>query len=217
MPAKKLLWKVNIFLGCLFIALAAVLYFFVLSPLKHVELPAPHAYIADEVPHLISAERIKAESPEHVWYEESANSIGSDDFTLPESMTNDNGSIGTVTIPAVGIQMNVFETDDAMEDMRKGATHFKSTSAWNGNIGLSGHNYKNQFGPLTGIVVGDTISYETSLGTRYYSVSTVQTINDDDWSYLGRTNDNRITLITCVEGADDKRLVVQGKEFSPAP
>lgn len=51
------------------------------------------------------------------------------------------------------------------------------------------------------------------LGTRYYTVGTIEIIDDDDWSYLGRTEDNRITLITCVAGQDDKRLVVQAVEF----
>ena len=37
-------------------------------------------------------------------------------------------------------------------------------------------------------------------------------INDEDWSYLGATEDNRITLITCVAGQKDKRLCVQAIE-----
>lgn len=109
--------------------------------------------------------------------------------------------------------MQVYETDDAMEDMKHGAAHFKNTSAWEGNIGLSGHNYRSQFGPLTQIKDGDIIAYETALGTRYYQVSTIEEIADDDWSYLDRTDDNRITLITCIVGKDDKRLVVQGTEI----
>ena len=60
---------------------------------------------------------------------------------------------------------------------------------------------------------GDVIAYETTLGIRYYTVDTIETISDDDWSYLGRTEDNRITLITCEVGHDDKRLVVQAVEF----
>ena len=37
-------------------------------------------------------------------------------------------------------------------------------------------------------------------------------INEEDWSYLGATEDNRITLITCVTGQKDKRLCVQAIE-----
>ena len=179
--------------------------------MRRTELPVPDAYTASAEPHIIKVEATAVTSPEEVWPDDGG--VGAADFTLPETVTEEDGSIGTLTIPAVGIQMAVFETDDAMEDMRRGAAHFKSTSAWNGNIGLSGHNYKNQFGPLTRIAKGDVIAYETALGTRYYTVGTIEIIDDDDWSYLGRTEDNRITLITCVVGQDDKRLVVQAVEF----
>ena len=211
MPSRKTLWKIN---GCIAVLLTVVIgggYLLVIKPMRCTELPVPDAYTASVEPHIIKAEATAAASPEEVWPD--GGGVGAADFTLPETVTEEDGSIGTITIPAVGIQMEVFETDDAMEDMRKGAAHFKSTSAWNGNIGLSGHNYKNQFGPLTRIAKEDVIAYETMLGTRYYTVGTIEIIDDDDWSYLGRTEDNRITLITCVAGQDDKRLVVQAVEF----
>ena len=211
MPSRKTLWKIN---GCIAVLLTVVIgggYLLVIMPMRCTELPVPDAYTASVEPHIIKAEATAAASPEEVWPD--GGGVGAADFTLPETVTEEDGSIGTITIPAVGIQMEVFETDDAMEDMRKGAAHFKSTSAWNGNIGLSGHNYKNQFGPLTRIAKEDVIAYETMLGTRYYTVGTIEIIDDDDWSYLGRTEDNRITLITCVAGQDDKRLVVQAVEF----
>lgn len=211
MPSRKTLWKIN---GCIAVLLTVVIgggYLLVIKPMRCTELPVPDAYTASVEPHIIKAEATAAASPEEVWPD--GGGVGAADFTLPETVTEEDGSIGTITIPAVGIQMEVFETDDAMEDVRKGAAHFKSTSAWNGNIGLSGHNYKNQFGPLTRIAKEDVIAYETMLGTRYYTVGTIEIIDDDDWSYLGRTEDNRITLITCVAGQDDKRLVVQAVEF----
>ena len=211
MPSRKTLWKIN---GCIAVLLTVVIgggYLLVIKPMRCTELPVPDAYTASVEPHIIKAEATAAASPEEVWPD--GGGVGAADFTLPETVTEEDGSIGTITIPAVGIEMEVFETDDAMEDMRKGAAHFKSTSAWNGNIGLSGHNYKNQFGPLTRIAKEDVIAYETMLGTRYYTVGTIEIIDDDDWSYLGRTEDNRITLITCVAGQDDKRLVVQAVEF----
>lgn len=211
MPSRKTLWKINGFLAVLLAVMVGAGYLLVIKPMRRTELPVPDAYTASTEPHIVKAEAAAAASPEEVWPD--GGGAGAADFTLPETVVGEDGSIGTITIPAVGIQMTVFETDDAMEDMRKGAVHFKSTSAWNGNIGLSGHNYKNQFGPLTRIAKGDVIAYETTLGIRYYTVDTIETIGDDDWSYLGRTEDNRITLITCVIGQDDKRLVVQAVEF----
>ena len=37
-------------------------------------------------------------------------------------------------------------------------------------------------------------------------------IDSYDWSCLNSTNDNRITLITCIDDKPDKRLVVQAVE-----
>mgnify|MGYP001141052856 CR=1 FL=1 len=211
MPSRKMLWKINGFLTVLLAVVIGVGYLLLIKPMRRIELPVSYAYTASAEPHIVKAEATAAASPEEVWSDDGA--AGAADFTLPETVAEKDGSIGTITIPAVGIRMAVFETDDAMEDMRKGAAHFKSTSAWNGNIGLSGHNYKSQFGPLTRIAKGDVIAYETTLGIRYYTVDTIEIIGDDDWSYLGRTEDNRVTLITCVVGQDDKRLVVQAVEF----
>lgn len=59
---------------------------------------------------------------------------------------------------------------------------------------------------------GDTLTYKTALGQRTYSVTAVKEIADDDWSWLGRTEDNRITLITCISGKPAARLVVQAVE-----
>ena len=40
----------------------------------------------------------------------------------------------------------------------------------------------------------------------------VREIAGDDWSYLSRTDDNRITMITCITGKPDLRLMVQARE-----
>ena len=59
---------------------------------------------------------------------------------------------------------------------------------------------------------GDTLSYKTALGEREYKVSEVKEIQEDDWSALGRTEDNRMTLITCITGKPSMRLLVQAVE-----
>lgn len=135
-------------------------------------------------------------------------------FTMPnETKVGFNGSLGHLSIDKIGLSMGVFETDNEMEDMKKGAAHFKDTSVWEGNIGLSAHNdgvkESVSFGKLNTLEIGDEIRYKTSLGERSYEVSVIEVISDEDWSYLSRTEDNRITLITCVKGEPSKRLVVQ--------
>ena len=43
-------------------------------------------------------------------------------------------------------------------------------------------------------------------------VETKTIIEETDFSYLKSTDDNRITLITCVSGQKEKRLCVQAVE-----
>ena len=102
-----------------------------------------------------------------------------------------------------------------MEDMEKGAAHFKSTSAWDGNVGLSSHNQTPSgrgafFRDLHLLSVGDTLIYRTALGEREYRVTAIRNISDEDWSLLSRTADNRLTLITCVNDNPSRRLAIQG-------
>ena len=60
-------------------------------------------------------------------------------YTLPEQAALKDGSIGVLTIDSIGVSAPVYETDDEMEAMRKGVAHYKTTSAWSGNIGLCAH------------------------------------------------------------------------------
>lgn len=134
-------------------------------------------------------------------------------FTDVGSVTRSDGSVGTLVIPKLGIRFNAYEGTDSAA-MSKGVGHFPSTSAWQGNIGLCGHNRgaKHNIGNIKNLKIGDTIQYETPLGTRTYAVSYVGTIDWTDWSYLEASADNRITLITCLENQPAKRVVVQAME-----
>lgn len=134
-------------------------------------------------------------------------------YTDAASLTRADGSIGTLTIPALNINMLVFE-GETTESMKKGVGHFSSTSAWNGNVGICGHNRGATYtiGSIKNLSIGDTISYTTTLGTRSYAVTTVAQIANDDWSYLTASADNRITLITCAAGQPELRWCVQAVE-----
>ena len=78
--------------------------------------------------------------------------------------------------------------------MKKGLGHFTSTSVWNGNVAVCGHNRgaKYVIGSIKDLDVGDKITYTTSMGTRTYLVETVTKISSSDWSYLSSTTDNRM-------------------------
>jgi len=134
-------------------------------------------------------------------------------LTPVEAVRKADGSIGILKIPAIGLTVTAYD-GEVTAAMKKGVGHIESTSSWLGNIGLCGHNrgVNENFGKLKNLKVGDEISYTTSLGTRTYIVTFAGKIASNDWNYLQYTTDNRITLLTCVEGQDQYRLCVHGVE-----
>ena len=140
-------------------------------------------------------------------------------YTLPKSAQLEDGSIGQLIIEKIDVSAPVYETDDEMEAMKKGVAHYKISSAWDGNVGLCAHNGTASycwFHDLHKLKVGDEVVYKTALGSRIYLVSTVKEISETDWSMLGRTDDNRLTMTTCIDGKPDKRLCVQATEKEDA-
>lgn len=155
--------------------------------------------------------------PEELWHE--LEPLSSESYTLPtEAKLED--CLAVLTIPRIGISAQVFEAESTeMEAMTKGIAHFAVTSAWDGNVGLCSHNVAPQgavayFRDLHLLEKGDEIQYKTAMGERVYAVSEVKEIHSNDWSYLKNYDDgiNRITLITCVSGKADSRLMVQAVE-----
>lgn len=134
-------------------------------------------------------------------------------YTSTKDMVRSDGSIGTLKIPSLGINMKVWEgeTDSSMS---KGVAHYSSTTGWDGNIGLCGHNRGTKYaiGSIKDLKTGDVITYTTVYGTRTYEVSYVDTISSTDWSRLQATADNRITITTCLANQPSKRVVVQAIE-----
>ena len=130
---------------------------------------------------------------------------------LTEGFKLSNGAIGYVSIPAIGVSKYYVWEGETSTSMSKGLGHFTSTSVWDGNVAVCGHNRGARYviGNIKDLKLGDKITYTTSAGTRTYEVETVATIRNDDWSYISDTSDNRITLITCVAGDSSQRWVVQ--------
>ncbi len=125
--------------------------------------------------------------------------------------------IGTLTIPDILLDNAPIRESVELSTLAQTIGHFPSTSIYEGNIGLASHNSGNQgdfFKNLKKIKVGSEIYYQTNYGTKRYVVTTKEIIDEEDWSYLQETEDNRITLITCVAGQKEKRLCVQAIESS---
>lgn len=136
-------------------------------------------------------------------------------YTSVDGMERKDGSIGTLKIPSLNINMKVWE-GETNASMAKGLGHYSSTSGWDGNVGICGHNRgaKYNIGSIKNLEIGDTITYSTVYGTRTYAVILVKTISDSDWSYLQATADNRITITTCLADRPSKRVCVQAVEVS---
>lgn len=136
-------------------------------------------------------------------------------YTSVDGTERKDGSIGTLKIPSLNINMKVWE-GETRASMAKGLGHYSSTSGWDGNVGICGHNRgaKYSIGSIRNLEIGDTITYSTVYGTRTYAVILVKTISDSDWSYLQATADNRITITTCLANQPSKRMCVQAVEVS---
>lgn len=118
-------------------------------------------------------------------------------------------------IPAINLDAIISEGTTS-NVIAKYVGHFKETSSLNGNIGLAAHNrgigVESYFKNIKELKMGDEIIYGKEGQIKKYKVIKNIIIDETDWSYLQKTNDNRITLITCVENRPAFRRCVQGKE-----
>lgn len=126
-----------------------------------------------------------------------------------------NEDIWQVEIPAISLIAPIAE-GTSQEIMLEYVGHFENTDIYEGNIGLAAHNRGypiNYFSKLKELKKEDIVIYKTKLGTKTYAIKTIEIIEDTNWSYLQETNDNRTTLITCVENKPNQRLCIQGVEI----
>ena len=117
--------------------------------------------------------------------------------------------MGTLKIPALSLTVKIYEGTDS-NALRKGAGHFADTSIWNGNVCLAGHNrgVNNHFGQIHTLTAGDVITYTTKLGTRSYTVTSVEKVPETDTIGTTASGDNRLTLYTCVRNQSAYRWMV---------
>jgi len=136
-------------------------------------------------------------------------------YTSVEGMAYEDGSIGRIKIPSLNIDMKVWE-GETNASMKKGLGHYSSTSAWNGNVSVCGHNRGSKYviGSINFYAQADTMTYTTVYGTRTYAVTEVKIISNTDWSCLQSTIDNRLTITTCLADHPESRVCVQAVEVN---
>ena len=119
-----------------------------------------------------------------------------------------------ISIPTINLKAQISE-GTTKEVMDKYVGHFVDTGVIKGNICLGAHNRGypvNYFENIKSLNKNDLIFYKKEDKTYCFKVETVTVIKDTDWTYLEETEDNRITLITCVENEPDYRRCVQAIE-----
>lgn len=119
-----------------------------------------------------------------------------------------------IIIPKISLEAYIAD-GTSKEVMDEYVGHFKDTSLKNGNIGLAAHNRGyavNYFANLKKLKNGDEIIYNYKDFNKTYIVFQNIIINDTNWSYLENTEENIITLITCVENEPEYRRCVQAIE-----
>jgi len=134
-----------------------------------------------------------------------------EDVELPTEIKEDD-VLGTLTIPKILLEKAPIKEGVELDVLSQAIGHFPSTSLLSGNIGLASHNGGEKapyFENLYKLKKGDEIYYESIYGTIKYIVQTSVVIDETDFSYLEETDDNRLTLITCVRNKPTKRLCVQ--------
>lgn len=132
-----------------------------------------------------------------------------------EEPIEDETVLGILEIAKINLNATVKEGSTA-EILKEYVGHITETAKYDGNIGLAAHNRLNKysyFARINELKEGDRIKYKTKFYIREYKVVKKEVIYDTDWSYLKNTNDNRITMITCIKNKPNQRLCVQAVEI----
>lgn len=156
---------------------------------------------------LIDLSKIKTDSNyENVVYE---NIISDEEHSL------ENDFLGTLEIQKIGLKATIKEGSSS-EVLKKYIGHIEETSKYDGNIGLAAHNRGNEysyFARLNELEKGDIVTYKTKFYERQYKVDNIQAIFETDWSKLENTEENKLTMITCISNKRNQRLCVQAVEI----
>ena len=120
-------------------------------------------------------------------------------------------AIGPLEIPSIDFKDIVVEGTD-QNSLAQGIGLFEHSNILEGNVCLAGHNTYRFLANLKNVQEGDIIKYSSALGNKEYKITTIKQIQETDWSMLEDTEDNRITIITCVRNRPELRLCVQAIE-----
>lgn len=177
--------------------LALFVFSFVIIDMKNIYVKNREKEVVEKVASML--EKIKIEESE----------ITKEDIKVNEE-------IGIILIPALNVEAPIFQGVTS-EVLKYSVGHFEETSLWNGNVVLASHNrgsYAHYFWGINELKNGEEIIYITNMGERRYKVVDSKIIEETNVDILGDTEENTLTLITCVTGEKSKRRCVIGKEYN---
>jgi len=128
--------------------------------------------------------------------------------------TAEKNDIWQIEIPKISLNASISE-GTTKEVLNQYVGHFEKTSKEEGNIGLAAHNrgyIVNYFKDLKLLKQGDEIIYKHNEFKKIYEVEKCRIIKDTEWEYLEQTEENVLTLITCVENQPEYRRCIQAVE-----
>lgn len=116
--------------------------------------------------------------------------------------------VAAIRIDKINFEGLIYE-GTSLDILEKGVGHFENSPYLDGNVCLAAHNTNKFWAKLHTLQKGDKIIYTSFLGTNEYKVNKIVQISETDWTLLKNTDENILTLITCVKGKPTQRLCVQ--------
>lgn len=118
--------------------------------------------------------------------------------------------IGRLKIDSIELDAEIKDGTE-LSTLKTAIGHFKNTPYFSGNICFAAHNRgynQNFFERLNEVKEGDKVEYITKYVTQTYYISQIKEINETDLSVLNATEEDQITMITCIKNQKEKRLCV---------
>lgn len=118
-------------------------------------------------------------------------------------------------IPKIDLYAEIAEGTDS-QTLNKYIGHFEESKKESGNVCLAAHNRGydvNYFSRVKELEIGDEIYYLINENEYKYKIDEILVIYETDWTVIENTEEDRITLITCIENRDAYRLCVRGVKY----
>lgn len=138
-----------------------------------------------------------------------------ENITYEKEEKLENDLIGILKIEKIGLKATGKEGSNS-KILKDYIGHIEGTSLYDGNICLAAHNRGNKysyFARLNELKNGDIVKYTTNFYTREYKINSIKTIFETDLTILENTNENKITMITCIKNKRNQRLCVQAVQI----